>query len=89
MCCTMCAVPCCAVLLPPCLVAGREKVRLYGIDAPEKAQSCTDAKGAQYQCGAASTQALKDKIGNKPVSCTVISSSLDSSWLDLKQCGEV
>ena len=31
-------------------VAGR-KVRLFGVDAPEKAQACKDARGASYMCG--------------------------------------
>ena len=31
-------------------VAGR-KVRLFGVDAPEKAQLCNDAHGSPYQCG--------------------------------------
>lgn len=27
------------------------KVRLFGLDAPEKAQSCADAAGKAYDCG--------------------------------------
>jgi endonuclease YncB( thermonuclease family) len=51
--------------------AGKDKIRLYGIDAPEKTQSCTDAKGQTYSCGQASTQALQQKVGNKPLRCEV------------------
>ena len=28
-----------------------QKVRLWGIDAPEYYQNCTDAAGQEYQCG--------------------------------------
>lgn len=31
---------------------GRERVRLYGIDAPEMRQRCKDAAGRAYDCGA-------------------------------------
>ena len=31
-------------------VAG-EKVRLFGVDAPEKAQLCLDQTGKNYPCG--------------------------------------
>ena len=38
-------------------VAGR-RVRLWGVDAPEKAQRCLDAQGSAYACGALQTEAL-------------------------------
>lgn len=28
-----------------------QKIRLYGFDAPEKAQLCKNAQGADYSCG--------------------------------------
>ncbi|MBD0866025.1 MAG: thermonuclease family protein [Rhodobacteraceae bacterium] len=46
-------------------------IRLHGIDAPEHDQSCTDAGGQHYNCGQVAIQALADKIGGHPVTCTV------------------
>src|SRR5215213_11969999 len=28
-----------------------ERIRLFGIDAPESGQTCLDAKGQRYRCG--------------------------------------
>lgn len=60
-----CAMPCCAG------PAGRDKIRLYGIDAPEKAQTCNNDKGQPYACGIVSLEALKERVGNRPVRCEV------------------
>lgn len=59
------------VLLLLLLLSGKDKIRLYGIDAPEKTQSCTDAKGQTYSCGQASTQALQQKVGKNALRCEV------------------
>ena len=44
------------------------KIRLHGIDAPEKKQKCTKNKKV-YNCGVNSTKALTKKIGKKIVKC--------------------
>lgn len=54
-----------------CHCAGKDKVRLYGIDAPEKSQSCTDEKGQTYSCGKASTDALQQIVGKNTLRCEV------------------
>mmetsp|Transcript_37035 Transcript_37035/g.96077 ORF Transcript_37035/g.96077 Transcript_37035/m.96077 type:complete len:340 (-) Transcript_37035:777-1796(-) len=46
------------------------KVRLFGLDAPEKAQSCADAAGKAYDCGKDAMQALQAKLKQAPVTCT-------------------
>jgi endonuclease YncB( thermonuclease family) len=46
------------------------KVRLYGIDAPEMGQLCTDAKGQRYRCGAKAANELANFIARRTVSCT-------------------
>uniref|UniRef100_A0A1D1ZRL6 TNase-like domain-containing protein n=2 Tax=Auxenochlorella protothecoides TaxID=3075 RepID=A0A1D1ZRL6_AUXPR len=51
-------------------VAGT-RVRLFGIDAPEKKQACLDGRGESYLCGQAATSALREVIGDAPVACTV------------------
>ncbi|WP_205961991.1 thermonuclease family protein [Paracoccus aestuarii] len=48
-------------------VAGT-RVRLFGIDAPETAQTCTRG-GRQWNCGAEATQALATQIGGQDVTC--------------------
>ncbi len=49
-------------------IAG-ERVRLHGIDAPEREQPC-HADGRPWQCGQAATQALQRRIGGQAVTCT-------------------
>lgn len=47
---------------------GGQRIRLYGIDAPESDQTCTK-DGAAYRCGAQATAALASKIGDQTVTC--------------------
>jgi|TARA_B110000914_G_scaffold101093_1_gene88815 endonuclease YncB( thermonuclease family) len=44
------------------------KIRLHGIDAPEKKQKCTKNK-KKYNCGIVSTKALIQKIDKRLVKC--------------------
>ncbi|EFJ41433.1 hypothetical protein VOLCADRAFT_107713 [Volvox carteri f. nagariensis] len=53
------------------LVINGERIRLYGVDAPESAQQCSDARGASYPCGLVSKDALAKKVGSSPVACDV------------------
>jgi endonuclease YncB( thermonuclease family) len=46
-----------------------QKVRLYGIDAPESDQDCYTAKDKAYQCGRLATGELTKLIGGKKVTC--------------------
>lgn len=45
-----------------------QRVRLYGIDAPERHQLCRRSDGS-WDCGAAAAQALASIIGDRPVTC--------------------
>ncbi|SDM94925.1 Endonuclease YncB, thermonuclease family [Methylobacterium phyllostachyos] len=45
------------------------RIHLYGIDAPETAQSCETAKGLEYRCGREAAHALRARIGSAPVTC--------------------
>ena len=51
---------------------GATRIRLHGIDAPEAAQTCTSAEGADFACGAVATQALVTVIGEGRVACTPV-----------------
>lgn len=48
----------------------RDRVRIYGIDAPEAGQTCGDTE--IWPCGSQATAALAAWIGDRSVSCTEI-----------------
>ncbi len=45
-----------------------ERIRLYGIDAPESRQLCT-LDGKPWMCGKDAANALADWIGRRPATC--------------------
>lgn len=45
------------------------RIHLYGIDAPETAQSCETASGLEYRCGREAEQALRARIAGSVVTC--------------------
>lgn len=48
-----------------------ERIRLWGIDAPEAGQPCTDATGETYRCGQQAAFALADWLGPRNITCEV------------------
>ena len=48
-----------------------ERVRLKGIDAPEKGQWCENASGNLYPCGQAALRALRGHIGDSKAVCGI------------------
>ena len=46
-----------------------QRIRLYGIDAPESSQTCLDAGGGTWRCGQRAALALQDMIGRRTVTC--------------------
>jgi endonuclease YncB( thermonuclease family) len=46
-----------------------QRIRLFGIDAPEGRQTCTDAQGTTYRCGQKAAQALDYRISDGVVTC--------------------
>src|SRR4029453_6321568 len=52
------------------LEIGSQRIRLFGIDAPEGRQHCRDAQGHDYACGREATRALEALIDGRPVTCT-------------------
>lgn len=50
---------------------GAEQFRLYGIDAPELGQSCSDSRGRDYPCGREARQALRSVVAATALACTV------------------
>lgn len=51
------------------LEIGATRVRLFGIDAPERAQDCEDAAGRRWACGAAARARLTE-LAQAQVRCT-------------------
>lgn len=51
---------------------GQVKVRLHGIDTPERGQTCHTEHAIPYACGARATRELVQLIGDAPVRCVVI-----------------
>jgi endonuclease YncB( thermonuclease family) len=47
----------------------RERVRLFGIDAPETAQTCVDSRGRNWGCGAAAANRLRQLTSTGTVTC--------------------
>ena len=52
-------------------VAG-ERIRLFGIDAPEGRQQCRGANGQDYACGREAARILAALVGGRPGSCTLV-----------------
>ena len=46
-----------------------QRVRLFGIDAPEAGQTCRGAKGEAYRCGQKAALVLDARIGDAVVTC--------------------
>jgi endonuclease YncB( thermonuclease family) len=46
-----------------------QRVRLWGIDAPESDQLCRGSDSLTYRCGSAAAGALADQIGRNVVTC--------------------
>lgn len=46
------------------------RVRIFGIDAPERDQLCEHADGSRYGCGQFARETMVQLIAGEPVSCT-------------------
>lgn len=54
------------------LDVGSRRIRLAGIDAPERAQECLDADGQSSPCGELARKLLADLVGRGEVTCLPI-----------------
>jgi endonuclease YncB( thermonuclease family) len=48
------------------------RFRLFGIDAPERAQQCKDHDDRTYLCGSKAALALENFIAGRPVTCSPV-----------------
>src|SRR5579885_2180311 len=46
-----------------------ERIRLFGIDAPESRQECRHPDGSSWRCGQQAALALQDYIGRRLLTC--------------------
>lgn len=46
-----------------------QRVRLWGVDAPEARQTCRDERNRIYRCGQTAALALDRRIAGRPVRC--------------------
>ena len=60
-----------------------ERVRLFGIDAPERRQFCEDADGRRYACGRAAARALAALTAGRTLTCTPLDRRYDR---DVARC---
>ena len=44
--------------------SGKLRIRLFGVDAPEKKQQCKDARGRAWDCRIAARKALEKLVGS-------------------------
>jgi len=61
-----------------------QEYRIFAIDAPELHQTCTDAKGKEWDCGRAAKRELTKLIGGGDVSC--IEKATDKYGRNIAQC---
>ena len=55
------------------LRSGKLRIRLFGIDAPEKNQQCTNADGDKWACGEAAQKMLEALVAKAPyLQCDLI-----------------
>jgi endonuclease YncB( thermonuclease family) len=55
------------------------KIKLFGIDAPDLNQTCSDRMGQGYRCGERSALWLQDWLNGREVSCHILS-KIESGW---------
>lgn len=53
------------------LAIGERSIRILGIDAPERDQTCQDAAGQTWHCGADARLGLATRVARQQVSCHV------------------
>src|SRR5262249_33909724 len=54
------------------LIVKGERIRLHGIDAPEREQVCLNANGAPYSCGQVAAARLRKEIKSSTVGCVAL-----------------
>lgn len=68
-------------------IRGRNVI-LFGIDAPELSQTCTNQRGQSYNCGKEAALWLKDWLGNHEIQCRIMKEDSRGNLLGVCMAGE-
>ena len=71
------------------LTINHQKIRLFGIDAPENSQSCLDKHGISWSCGAAAKAHLVGYINGQNVSCSITGQDTYQRYLGICSSGSI
>lgn len=63
-----------------------QRLRLYGVDAFESKQTCRDAQGRGWACGAVATERLRQLVGNADFACHVDHEFIDRHAREFAVC---
>ncbi len=63
-----------------------QRLRLYGVDAFESTQTCRDAKGVIWPCGAVATERLRQLVAAPGFSCHVDQEFVDRHAREFAAC---
>ena len=63
-----------------------ERLRLYGVDAFESRQTCRDAKGTLWRCGAVATERLRQLVTQPDFACHVDPEFVDRHAREFAAC---
>lgn len=63
-----------------------QRLRLYGVDAFESAQTCRDAQGKEWPCGGVATRRLMELTRQPGFSCSVDSEFIDRHAREFAVC---
>lgn len=74
------------VLSGDTIVVDGERIRLFGIDAPDPEQTCT-IDGKPYRCGEEATKALMRMVGSADISCRDRGRSADGHIISVCSIG--
>ena len=68
-------------------IQGRNIV-LFGIDAPELSQTCTNKRGQSYNCGREAALWLKDWLGNHEIQCRIMKEDKRGNLMGVCMAGD-
>ncbi len=66
------------------LQIGGRYVRLYGLDAPDNDQVCSDVTGSSYNCGQEAVSWLRSWIDDNPIDCYLL--EINPNGVDVATC---
>ena len=64
----------------------RQQLRLYGVDAFESKQTCRDAQGTMWRCGAVATERLRQLVTRADFACHVDPEFVDRHAREFAAC---